>query len=144
MSVTKLLCYHVTMRIEPSLVENFEAGAIDNSTFGHANHVYVIWSLIQTHGTLEAIRRFETSLKKITIAVGHPEKYNATITYCLGFLTAERIADHPSLGWDEFAKRNQDLLEWPNERLTRLYPDGVLHTERARQMFVLPGADPHS
>lgn len=122
------------------LVEDLEAGTLDNSTFTHADHVYVVWSLIRTHGVLEAIRRFETSLQRITREAGRPEKYNATITYALAFITAERIADNPSLDWDEFSEANPDLLIWPNEQLSRLYPNGALHTDQARRVFVLPGA----
>ncbi|MCP4903276.1 MAG: hypothetical protein GY906_40460 [bacterium] len=125
-----------------TLVERFEAGTIDNSKFSHTEHVYVVWSLIHTHGPLEAICRFETSLQRITSEAGHPEKYNATITYALGFLTAERIAEDQSLTWDDFAHNNPDLLTWPNEQLARLYPDGSMLTERARRMFILPGGNP--
>lgn len=121
-----------------TLVSDFEAGTIDNSTFTHADHVYVIWSLIHAHGPLEAIRRFEASLKRITSEAGVPGKYNATITYALAFLVAERINEDPSLAWDDFAERNPDLLEWPNQQLSRIYPDEVLHTERARRVFLLP------
>ena len=131
--------YHDNMP-STSLVESFEAGAIDNSTFSHADHVFVIWHLIRRHGSLEAIRRFESSLKRITAESGHPEKYNATITYALGFLLAERIAGEPSLEWDDFALRNRDLMKWPNEQLDRLYPNGSIHAERARRTFMLPGA----
>ena len=133
--------YHDNMDRD-TLVERFEAGTIDNSTFSHADHVFVIWSLIRTYGPLEAIRRFEASLKRITSEAGHPEKYNATITYALGFLTAERVAEDRSLGWDDFAHDNPDLMEWPNAQLTRLYPNGALHAERTRRMFILPGGNP--
>ena len=119
-------------------MESFEAGTIDNSTFSHTDHVFVIWSLIHAHGTLEAIRRFENSLKRITVADGHPDKYNATITYALGFLTAECIAQDPPLDWDRFAHSNPDLLQWPNKRLSSLYPDGTMFTEQARRTFILP------
>jgi hypothetical protein len=103
----------------------------------------VIWSLIHTHGTIEAIRRFELSLKQVTVADGHPDTYNATITYALGFLTAEQIADNPSLDWDEGTRRNPDLLQWPNKQLANLYPNGEMHTEHARRTFILPRANPH-
>ncbi len=130
--------YHGNMHGD-ALVDDFEAGAIDNSTFSHADHMFVIWTLIRRHGTLEAVRRFETSLRSITIADGNPEKYNATITHALGFLTAQRIDEKPSLDWDDFALQNPDLLQWPNEQLARLYPNGTLHTEQARRTFILPG-----
>lgn len=123
------------------LAEEFEAGTIDNSTFTHADHVHVIWSLIHEHGVLEAIRRFEANLKRITEEAGHPERYNATITYALGFLTAERIVENPTLDWEQFTRANPDLLVWPNKQLSRLYPNGALHTDQARRVFVLPGAN---
>ena len=121
-----------------NLVADFEAGKIDNSTFSHVDHVYVIWALIHVHGTLEAIRRFELSLKRITAESGHPEKYNATITYALAFLVAERIAAHPPLDWDEFTAENGDLLMWPSPAITQLYPGQTLHSPHARRSFVLP------
>lgn len=139
--MSMLSWYHDNMRSD-TLVESFEAGTIDNSTFSHADHVFVIWSLIHTYGPLEAIHRFGTSLTRITSEAGHPEKYNATITYALSFLVAERIAEDPSLEWDDFSHHNPDLLEWPNEQLTRLYPNGSMHTEQARRVFTLPGANP--
>lgn len=134
----------IPLMLRDTLVESFEAGTIDNSTFSHPDHVYVIWSLIHVHGPLEAIRRFETSLKRITSEAGHPDKHNATITYALGFLTAERVAEDDSLTWKDFARRNPDLMEWPNEQLTRLYPDGSMHTEEARRAFILPEGSPRT
>jgi hypothetical protein len=124
--------------IHKKLVADFEAGRIDNSTFSHPAHVYVIWALIHAHGTLEAIRRFEASLKRITAESGHPEKFNTTITYALAFLVAERITDHPPATWDEFAAQNDDLLMWPNNALTQLYPSETLHSPKARRSFLLP------
>jgi hypothetical protein len=121
-----------------NLVGDFETSHIDNSTFSHTEHVYVIWTLIHTHGTLEAIRRFELALKRITTEAGRPEKYNATITYALAFLVAERITEHPLASWDDFAARNSDLLTRPNSALTRPYSPETLHSPKARQSFVLP------
>jgi hypothetical protein len=129
--------YHDTMDRD-RLVANFEAGTIDNSAFSHADPVFMIWSLIRSHGTLEAIRRFENSLKQIIVADGHSDKYNATITCALGFLIAERIAQDPSLDWDDFAYYNPDLLQWPNKLLANLYANGAMHTEQARRTFILP------
>jgi len=133
----------MTRRYRGRLVENVEKGKIDNSTFSHADHVFVIWSLIHVHGILEAIRRLEDSLKQTTVADGHPDRYNATIIDALGFLTAERIAQDPSLDWDEFTRHNPDLLHWPNKQLSNLYPNGAMHTEQARRTVILPRANPH-
>ena len=120
------------------LVESFEDGTIDNCNFSHPEHLFVIWSLVKSHGTLRAISRFRTQLIKITTAEGHPEKYHATITHALGIIMGERIAAAPDASWDEFAAANRDLFEWPSSMLNSLYSNGELDTPEAKATFILP------
>lgn len=120
------------------LVESFEDGTIDNCNFSHPEHLYVIWSLVKGHGTLPAISRFRTQLKKITEAEGHPEKYHATVTHALGVIMGERVAVMPDASWDDFAAANADLFGWPNAMLDAMYPNGELDTPEARATFILP------
>lgn len=126
------------MHESTTVLAEFEAGTLDNSTFGHHDHVRVIWSYVHAYGTLEALARFESGLKRITAAAGHPEKYHATITHAFAFLVGERVAEQGPLNWAEFAEANPDLFEWPNSTLRRLYPGDVLHSPAARRTFVLP------
>lgn len=121
-----------------TLVSDFEWGSIDNSTFGHRDHVRVIWQFVHAYGTLEAVARFETGLKRITAAAGQPSKYHATITHAFGFLVAQRIAEQGALNWDGFVEANPDLFDWPNTALQRLYPDHLLQSPIARLTFILP------
>lgn len=121
-----------------NLVSAFESGEVDHTAFGHRQHMHVIWALVHAHGTLEALRRFEAGLKRITAAAGHPEKYHATITYAFGFLVADRVAEQGPLSWDDFEASNPDLFDWPSTALARLYPNDVLASEAARRHFVLP------
>lgn len=121
-----------------SLVAAFESGTLDNDSFGHSQHVRVIWSLVHAYGTLEAVRRFEFGLKRITAEAGHPEKYHATITHAFAFLVGERIADQGTLSWADFVDANADLFDWPNSALTRMYSDDELSTSIARKTFVMP------
>ena len=121
-----------------NIVADFEAGTIDNTTFGHPDHVRVIWEFIHAYGTLEAVGRFEAGLKRITAAAGHPEKYHATITHAFAFLVGQRIAQQGALRWDDFVAANSDLFDWPNSALARMYPDETLSTSTARQTFVMP------
>jgi hypothetical protein len=123
-----------------SLINDFESGHLDNTTFDHAHHVRVIWALIHAHGPLEAIRRFERGLKALTAAAGHPGKYHATITYAAAFLVAQRIGSQGRIDWAQFVDGNPDLLEWPNTLFRQLYPGGVLDSDQARDHFVLPFA----
>lgn len=119
-------------------MSDFEAGTIDNTTFGHREHVRVIWSFIHAYGTLEAVRRFGEGLKRITAAAGHPEKYHATITHAFTFLVGERVADQGPLNWHDFEAANPDLFEWPNTTLAKLYPGDALKSTSARATFVMP------
>lgn len=122
-----------------TLATDFEAGTIDNTSFGHPEHVRVIWSLVHAYGTLQAVQRFEAGLKRITAAAGHPEKYHTTITYAFAFLVAERIAGQGPLSWHDFVDANPDLLDWPSTALARMYPDNTLQSTTARRTFVMPG-----
>ncbi len=120
------------------LVESFEDGTIDNCNFSHHEHIFVIWSLVRTHGTLLAISKFETCLKRITEAEGAPEKYHATITHALGITVGERVAADPERKWENFVDANPDLFEWPSSLLSGLYPNGELDVSAAREAFMLP------
>lgn len=130
--------YHDNMSSSSSIVADFEAGTIDNTTFGHRDHVRVIWEFTHAYGTLGAVGRFEAGLKRITAAAGHPEKYHATITHAFAFLVGERIVDQGPLSWDDFETTNPDLFEWPNTAMLRMYPDDALKSPIARQTFVMP------
>jgi hypothetical protein len=129
-----------TSAIHSSLMSDFEAGTIDNATFGHEAHIRVIWSFIHAYGTLDAVQRFEECLKRITAAAGHPEKYHATITHALTFLVAERIDEQGLQDWNDFAATNADLFQWPNQTLSELYPGETLNSAAARRTFVMPKA----
>lgn len=120
------------------LVESFEDGTIDNCEFSHPEHLFVIWSLVHRRGTLGAVARFASCLKRITEAEGHPEKYHATVTHALGILVGERVAASPGSDWEAFTADNPDLFEWPNVMLQALYPDGLLDSAEARAEFLLP------
>ena len=121
-----------------TVVADFEAGTIDNTTFGHPDHVRVIWEFIHAYGTLEAVGRFEAGLKRITAAAGHPEKYHATITHAFAFLIGQRIAQQGAVSWDDFVTANPDIFDWPNSAMARMYPDDTLKTAAARQTFLMP------
>ena len=120
------------------LVESFEDGTIDNCEFSHPEHLYVIWSLVKSLGTLRGIARFETCLKAITEAEGHPGKYHATVTHALGITMGERVSANPDASWDEFTAANEDLFGWPNSMLNAMYPNGELDPPEARASFILP------
>ncbi|MEM7091658.1 MAG: hypothetical protein AAF567_01550 [Actinomycetota bacterium] len=123
---------------DTSLMGAFENGTIDPGSFGHREHLRVIWSFVHAYGTLEAVRRFEEGLKRLTADAGHPEKYHATITHAFTFLVSERIHRQGTQNWNDFEEVNADLFAWPNATLADLYPAEVLASAEARATFVMP------
>mgnify|MGYP001496571667 CR=1 FL=1 len=61
-----------------------------------------------------------------------------TITHAYFFLIRERMARFPTVDWDEFSRRNSDLLTWKDGILTRYYEEATLKSDLARTVFVFP------
>lgn len=117
-------------------IDRFEAGQIDPERFNHEAHVYVAWLYVQTYEQAEAIARFDNALKRLTLQLGIPGKYHATITWTFLLLISERCRDNE--GWQAFCSRNQDLVNDSKAILGRYYSDERLFSETARMHFVLP------
>ena len=48
------------------------------------------------------------------------------------------MAHGEAASWEEFARRNADLLIWRDGILSRYYRDSTLKSDLARKVFVLP------
>ena len=114
----------------------FEAGDIDPSAFGHEEHVRVAIDMLKVYGFVECAARYANSIKSISIAAGVPEKFNMTITLAFLSLIAERLAATPAIDCDSFIAQNPELLS--KTVLEGWYTDEQLHSEVARQVFLLP------
>jgi hypothetical protein len=120
-------------------LELFEAGAIDNSTFHHADHVRLAYELLGECEFEIAVARYAGALRRICASGGHPEKFHMTKT--IGFLSviAERRLRGGIPEWGEFSARHDDLFD--RALLERWYNSADLETALAREVFVLP---PHA
>ena len=119
-----------------SLSAAFEAHDIDNSSFGHAEHVRVAFELLEKYDFIDAAAIYAKGIRTIATAAGAPQKFNLTITYAFMSLIAERMAQAPVAGFDAFVEANPDLMS--KNVLTRWYPSERLQTEAARTIFLLP------
>ena len=117
-------------------IHQFEAGKIDPARFGHAAHVYVAWLYVNRYGAETALPRFEAALRRLTEALGVPEKFNATITGFLLTLIAERSKGQED--WQTFSDRNVDLLNDCRSLLASYYSETRLNSAEARQQFLPP------
>jgi len=117
-------------------IENFEAGRIDPEQFDHEAHVYVGWLYVQQYELPEAIRRFDTAIKRLANKLGAEGKYHATLTWFYLLLIAERSNDGES--WPTFRNNNSDITKNSQATVRRYYSEEFLFSDRARQAFVLP------
>lgn len=117
-------------------IDQFESGLIDPKQFNHEAHVYVGWLYVKEFGLVDAISRFDSTLRRLTALLGAPEKYHATITSLFLMLIAERSRRDEN--WRTFRSRNTDLVTNSKAMLSRYYSDTLLFSNRAREQFVPP------
>ena len=120
------------------LIRHFESGKLPEDSFHHADHVRLAFAYLSEYPPLQALERFATALKRYAAARGKSQLYHETITHAYFFLIRERMARFPAADWDEFSRRNPDLLTWKNGILTRYYQDATLQSDLARTVFVFP------
>lgn len=125
---------------DDELIRAFESAELPGDRFTHETHVRVAWTYLSRHPFAEALGKFDTALRRFADAKGASGKYHATITIAYLLLIAERLDATPGLDWPAFAAGNPDLLSQRPSILERYYTNDVLHSERARRVFVMPDA----
>jgi hypothetical protein len=137
---------------DEELIRRFELDAIPEDSFHHADHVRLAFAYLSQYPAaqyppaqyppLSALERFSAALQRYAAARGKAQRYHETITHAYFFLIRERMArlslDSSRNSWDEFARRNPDLLIWKNGILTRYYREATLQSDLARRSFLLP------
>lgn len=121
-------------------VDAFERGRIDPESFDHEAHVYAAWNYLERFAPPEALEKFDAALRRLTVQLGIPGKYHATITWFFLLLIAERrdaeCRAEARADWFRFRQRNPDLFE--GGLLERYYRRQTLASGRARRSFMLP------
>jgi hypothetical protein len=120
------------------LIDRFERGLSPDDSFHHADHVRLAFAYLSQYPVLPALERFATSLKRFAEARGKSQLYHETITCAYFFLIRERMARCESVEWEDFARRNPDLLTWKGGILTRYYHEATLKSDLSRAVFLFP------
>ena len=121
------------------LIQQFENGTTPADAFHHADHVRLAFEYLCRYPPLQALERFSNALKRFAAAQGKADRYHETITWAYLLLIRERQARASRCQtWEEFAKRNPDLLTWKGGVLASLYRQETLDSDLARRTFVLP------
>ncbi len=116
----------------------FEAHAIDNATFGHAEHVQVAYDLLRKYDFIDAAAIYAKGIRTLAANAGAPDKFNLTITYAFMSLIAEQLANTQATDFKSFAQENSDLMA--KSVLNQWYSAERLNTQLARDIFLLPAA----
>lgn len=128
---------------DDELLEAFESATLPAGAFRHRDHVRMAWIYLGRRPPLQALESFAGALRRFAAAQGAPGLYHETITWSFFFLIQERRArGADGEDWEEFARRNPDLLAWKPSILDRYYRPETLGSELARRVFVLPDAPP--
>jgi hypothetical protein len=120
------------------LIERFEADAVPEDSFHHADHVRLAFAYLSEYPVLEALEKFSAALRRFATARGKARLYHETITHAYFFLIRERMARNAAAGWDDFSRGNPDLLVWKGGILQRYYQESTLQSDLARQVFLFP------
>ncbi len=123
-------------------IELLESGRIDPADFNHTAHIYVGWCYLQKLDVIDAIDRFRSALKRLTIKLGVPGKYNETITWFFMLMIAERRRGPAANDWACFRDANPELLVSSSAILQRYYSQDRLTSPTARELFLLPDKTP--
>ncbi|RLJ99867.1 hypothetical protein [Ruegeria conchae] len=116
----------------------FEAHTIDNTKFGHAQHVQVAFDLLRKYDFIDAAAIYAKGIRTLATNAGAPGKFNLTITYAFMSLIAERMAQGPNHSFEAFIADYPELMS--KNALERLYADDRLNSDLARGIFLLPTA----
>ena len=114
----------------------FAAHEVDNASFHHAQHVRVAFDLLKTYDFIDAAATYAKGIRAIATNAGAPQKFNLTITYAFMSLIAERMAEVPDIGFDDFVLRFPEVMS--KDLLRRWYAEDRLASDDARHIFLLP------
>src|ERR1700729_3132674 len=97
-------CLYVISMSNAELIHSFEADAVPEDCFHHADHVRLAFAYLSEYPPLPALEKFAAALKHYAAARGKPERYHETITHAYFFLIRERMARQHAGGWEEFSR----------------------------------------
>jgi hypothetical protein len=121
-----------------ALVRAFEAASVDPSAFHHREHLLVAFTYLRSMTLEQALARYVEHLRRLTVALGVPEKFHATMTWTYVVALADAMAEHPGLGFDALLEACPQLLDHRAGVLAMHYDREELDSPRARARFVLP------
>jgi hypothetical protein len=120
------------------LVAAFERGAIDPESFHHREHLYVAWCYLRSMSLEDALARYVRYLRQLTVALGVPHKFHATMTWAYLLFLDDAMHRTSCDNFEELLAANPGLLDHEAGVLRSHYDRALLDSPQARARFVLP------
>jgi hypothetical protein len=120
------------------LVQAFEQRTVDPAAFHHREHLYVAWCYLRALPLEDALARYVCHLRQLTVALGAPDKFHATMTWAYLLLLDEAMQRSPGASFEELLATNHALLDHRTGALHAYYDRAQLDSDHARRRFVLP------
>src|SRR5688572_7143019 len=111
------------------LVSAFESATIDPAAFHHREHLYVAWCYLRALPLEEALARYVHHLRRLTIALGAPAKFHATITWSYVLLLHSAMARSPDVSFEQLLAENPTLADHRSGILYAYYDRAQLDSE---------------
>lgn len=116
----------------------FEHATLDPRTFHHRDHLYVAFCYLRALPLEEALARYVRHLRHLTTALGHPEKFHATITWAYLLLLHAAMDRSPGATFAQLLLDHPELADHRAGALHDHYDRAQLDSPEARRYFVLP------
>ena len=125
------------------MTRTLERGEMPKENFHHASHLHVAWVyLIESSSPKEAAEKMRDMLRRLTTAIGKPEKYHETMTLFWVHLLARAQTISRTGRLEEVMHANPQLLE-KNFPLA-YYSTERLFSDEARASWMEPDLKPLS
>lgn len=120
------------------LLCGFLQGTLTGEQFPHRAHVRVAWVMLEVVGLVRTLDLYPAALRRLTLVLGVPDRFHATMTCAYLLLVDERRRRMPGGSWEAFSAANADLLCRRPSLLEQVYGPTRLRSNDARDYFVLP------
>ncbi len=123
---------------DDEIFDAFVTGRMTSDLFDHKMHIHVGWLHVIRLPLNEALAEFSQKLKALTVLFGVADKYHETITWFYILLINERQTLCQAKSFEEFIRKNIDLLDRNPSILRSYYSPERLSSELARNHCLMP------
>lgn len=125
---------------DAAFLRALETCQIQNSQFGHRDHLRAAWIYVMRYGAAQAAPITQRAIMRFAAHHGHTGKYHATLTAAWVCFVAIHAAYHPSDLFDDFLAQNSELLD--KNLPLRFYSRERLFSDVARARWMEPDLRP--